>query len=177
MHSTYQNHGIVETTRGWFWKATSFDGVYSRYNQVLIWMCYYLKSGLSTWAYHTSLPTTSYIRRNIVGSRVLQSVLFLELLAWLPKFWSWYYLNLEMWCGDQTKKASNLHRKRTSFCWVIESLYEFVLNLSSSIRAIYTANITQCYEKLSLEGIENLHDSLNFIIRKGFYHHNGSSKK
>lgn len=51
------------------------------------------------------------------------------------------------------------------------------LNLPDNIRAIHTTNITQCYEKIPLEGNDNLHDALDFIIRKGFYHHNGSSRK
>lgn len=74
---------------------------------------------------------------------------------------------LWIWCGEQSQKVFNLHRKKTSFFWVIDSLYEFIMNLPVDIHAIYTADITCCYERIPLEGLDNLHDALGFVIRKG----------
>lgn len=75
---------------------------------------------------------------------------------------------LKIWCGEQAQKVFNLRRKRVSFFWVIDSLYKFIMNLPTYIHAIYMADITQCYERIPLEGPDNLHDALGFIIRKGF---------
>lgn len=40
------------------------------------------------------------------------------------------------------------------------TLYEFVVNLPTHIYAIYTVDITRCYEKIPLEGLDNLHMAL-----------------
>lgn len=77
---------------------------------------------------------------------------------------------------SKLKTFLSSHRKKTIFCWIVESLYEFMINLLSDIHAIYTAGITRCYEHIPLEGNDNLHDALGFVIRKGFMFHNGSSK-
>lgn len=60
---------------------------------------------------------------------------------------------------------------------MIESLYEFIMNMPEDIRAIYTADITQCYERIPLEGCDNLHEALEFVTHKGFSHHNDASQK
>lgn len=49
------------------------------------------------------------------------------------------------------------------------------MNLPMQIHAIYTIDITQCYERIPLEGEENIHEALGFIIWKGFSQHNGSA--
>lgn len=71
----------------------------------------------------------------------------------------------------------NIHWKRASFCWVIESLYKFILNLPTHIMAIYTTNITKCSERIPLEGRDNLHEALGFIVLKGFSKHNRSAQQ
>lgn len=50
------------------------------------------------------------------------------------------------------------------------------MNLPTQIMAIYIANITQCYERIPLEGRDNLHEALGFIVWKGFLQHNGTTK-
>lgn len=82
---------------------------------------------------------------------------------------------LKTWGDDQAKMILNLHRKKTTYFGVIESLYKFIMNLPAQIRAIYIADITQCYERIPLVGKDNLHEALKFIIQRGFCQHNGSS--
>lgn len=76
-------------------------------------------------------------------------------------------VELRIWCGVQALSMFNLHQKKT-FCWVIESLYEFIINLLEHMHVIYIADITQCYEKIPLMGLDNLHEALEFILQKGF---------
>lgn len=84
-------------------------------------------------------------------------------------------LELRTWCDEHSKSMFNLHRKKTSFCWMIELLYEFIMNMPDTIWAMYIVDITQCYKKIPLEGFNNLHEALDFATQKGFAQHNGSS--
>lgn len=86
-------------------------------------------------------------------------------------------LELGSLCGDQFVSMFNLHCMNTTFCWMIESLYEFIMNMLAPICIVCTIDITQCYEKIPLSGSNNLHDALDFIIRKGFSQHNSSSRQ
>lgn len=81
-------------------------------------------------------------------------------------------VELKQWCRqccDTYKRFSNV--SANSF-WMIDSLYDFTLNLPNAIHSVYMADITCCYESIPLIGTDNLPDALKFIIKLAFqqYH-------
>lgn len=59
----------------------------------------------------------------------------------------------------------------TTLYWIIDSVFDFVLNLPKQIFSLYVADITQCYKTIPLTGTDNLPDALAFLIKLAFQHH------
>lgn len=55
--------------------------------------------------------------------------------------------------------------------WVINSLLDFTLNLPDKIHSLYMADITHYYESITLTGVDNLLDALQFLIKLAFNQH------
>lgn len=68
-------------------------------------------------------------------------------------------------------------KSNANLYWVIDSLFDFTLNLSEAIYSIYMADITHCYESILLTRADNLHKALNFIINLTYRQHHTRHRK
>lgn len=53
---------------------------------------------------------------------------------------------------------------------MIDSIFEFILNLLTTIYSLFIADITCCYERIPLTGENNLTDALTYIAKKACLH-------
>jgi hypothetical protein len=56
----------------------------------------------------------------------------------------------------------------TSLYWLVNSSIEVALNLPQCINDVFVADITWCYESISLQGSDNLLNAVASIIRIGY---------
>lgn len=80
------------------------------------------------------------------------------------------------WGAQRTHAIHLVTRVKHNFIWMIDSVFEFVLNLPQEIYSMFVVDITQCYERIPLTEEDNLPEALSFITRKAFQHHSSKSK-
>lgn len=78
---------------------------------------------------------------------------------------------LKVWCKLRMTTYKKISKVETTLYWVIDSLFEFTLNLANSIHNMYIADITRCYESIPLTSADNLHEALAFLIKLAFQQH------
>lgn len=81
------------------------------------------------------------------------------------------------WAAQQTRTIHLITGNRYNLIWMIDSMFEFVLNLPNKIIfCLFIADITRCYERIPLTGADNLTDALSYITKKAFQHRRSKFK-
>lgn len=77
-------------------------------------------------------------------------------------------MELKTWCSLQSDTYKRFSKVEANLFWVIDSVFDFTLNLPSTLHSMYMADITHCYKSIPLTGEDNLLDTLKFIIKLAF---------
>lgn len=85
-------------------------------------------------------------------------------------------IEIKAWCRLRMHTYKQFDRVDSCIYWVIDSLFDFTLNLPEQIFSLYITDITRCYESIPLTGNDNLPDALNFLICMVFQHHHISKR-
>lgn len=81
-------------------------------------------------------------------------------------------LELKDWAHKQQQHLHKFFNVGTSFFWVIDSMFEFTLNLPEFIHSLFVADITRCYETIPLSGNDSLPSSIQHVAKLAYSHHN-----
>lgn len=79
---------------------------------------------------------------------------------------------LKTWARAQQQHLQRFFNIQTSFFWVIDSMFEFTLNLPERVHTLFIADITHCYETIPLTGSDSLPQAIKHVTQIAYNHHN-----
>jgi hypothetical protein len=72
------------------------------------------------------------------------------------------------WAAETVVGYNNFLKCDTALNWLVNSSIEIALNMPEHIHQVFVANITRCYESISLQGDDNLTNAIAHIICIGY---------
>lgn len=73
----------------------------------------------------------------------------------------------EEWATTTINEYKNFLDIDTSIYWIIDSIFDFTLNIPKNINNIYVVDITRCFESIPIWDNDTLYDAMEFITNIG----------